>query len=94
MQLKEIETSGHLNNILGDESENIINDTQYICKSCSLITESLQRGFDVLQLANGDVVVTELKPVTFHYTWDSKKGKMVRQQSNDKSKKLKLRKKA
>ena len=32
MQLKEIESSNHINNIICDESENIINDTQYICK--------------------------------------------------------------
>jgi hypothetical protein len=56
----------------------IMSDIRYICKSCSLITESLQKGCDVMQMPNGDIIVTELKPVTFQYTWDDKKGKLMR----------------
>ncbi len=58
----------------------ILSDVRYICNSCSLITESLQKGCDVLQLPNGDIFVTALKPVTFQYSWDDKKGKLVRVQ--------------
>jgi hypothetical protein len=69
------------------DGEDVMSDMRYVCQSCSLITGALQRGCDVLQLPNGDIVVTELKPITFQYTWDNKKGKLIRTQSG-----LKLRK--
>ncbi len=74
------------------KEKDLMSDTRYICKSCALITESLQKGCDVLQLANGDIIVTELKAVTFQYTWDEKRGKLVRSQFSQKSKKAKSRK--
>ena len=60
------------------DEKDIMSDIRYICKSCSLITESLQKGCDVMQMSTGDIIVTELKPVTFQYTWDDKKDKLVR----------------
>lgn len=59
-------------------SGDIVEDPRYICKSCALITEALQRGGDVMQLPNGDIIITELKTVTSHYNWDSVKEKMVK----------------
>ena len=53
-------------------------DPKYICQSCTLITEALQRGGDVMQMPNGDIIVTELKAVTSHYNWNSSKEKLVR----------------
>jgi uncharacterized protein DUF2671 len=71
-----------------DSDENdVMSDIRYICKSCSLITEALQKGSDVLQLPNGDIVISELKTVTFKYSWDEKKGKLVRTQSGAKHRK-------
>jgi hypothetical protein len=58
-----------------------MSDIRYICKSCALITESLQKGCDVMQMPNGDVIITEVKTVTFQYSWDDKKGKLVRVQA-------------
>lgn len=55
-----------------------LTDIDYICKSTTLITESLRNGKDIAQLPNGDIIVTERKIVHLHYTWDSSKGKMVR----------------
>jgi len=55
-----------------------LTDIDYICKSTTLITESLRNGKDIAQLPNGDIIVTERKIVHLHYTWDSAKGKMVR----------------
>ncbi len=72
-----------------EESNNIMNDMRYISRSCSLITESLQKGCDVMQMPNGDIIVSELKTVTFNYTWDLKKGKLVRTQLGGKSRRLK-----
>ena len=53
-------------------------DPRYICQSCTLITEALQRGGDVMQMPNGDIIVNELKPVTSHYNWNASKEKLVR----------------
>ena len=78
MLLKNIETYV-APDVEKDSAEvDIMSDIRYICKSCSLITESLQKGCDVMQMPNGDIIVTELKPVTFQYTWDNKKGKLIR----------------
>ncbi len=69
-----------------DEEENdVLGDVRYICKSGSLITESLQRGSDVMQLPNGDIIVSEMKPVTFYYAWDKVKGKLIRVNNSAKS---------
>lgn len=62
------------------DSTDVMSDIRYICKSCSLITEALQKGCDVLQMPSGDIVITEIKRVTLQYTWDDKKGKLVRTQ--------------
>jgi hypothetical protein len=88
IQIKNIESSKIVND--NDSSEyDVMNDVHYICKSCSLITDFLKKGCDVMQLANGDVVVTEVKAVTFHYSWSEKKEKLVRVYGGGKSKKSK-----
>lgn len=55
-----------------------LTDIDYICKSTTLITDSLRNGKDIAQLPNGDIIVTERKIVHLHYTWDASKAKMVR----------------
>lgn len=60
------------------DQDEILSDVRYICKSASLITESLQRGCDVAQLPNGDLIITEVKTINTQYTWDKSKGKLVR----------------
>lgn len=62
----------------GAQSRDPLTDIDYICKSTTLITESLRNGKDIAQLPNGDIIVTERKIVHLHYTWDPIKGKMVR----------------
>ena len=74
------------------DEKDVMSDIRYICKSCSLITESLQKGADVLQMPNGDIIITELRTFTFQYTWDNKKGKLVRVQSGGRLRKVKERK--
>lgn len=56
----------------------IMANPDYLRKSQALITDALQKGFDVLQLENGDVVVTGTKTVVTQYAWDTKKGKMAK----------------
>lgn len=86
--LKEVDT--YTNNAHNfDEEKDVMSDIRYICKSCSLITESLQKGCDVMQMPNGDIIITEVKTSTFQYSWDDKKGKLVRVQSGGRLKKSK-----
>ena len=60
------------------QNEDILTDIKYICKTSGLITESLQRGCDVAQLPNGDIIVSEVKTVNTQYSWDSEKNRMIR----------------
>ena len=60
------------------EITNMMLDARYLRQSSSLIQDSLQKGFDVLQLANGDIVATGTKTVVYHYAWDDEKGKLVK----------------
>ncbi len=68
--------------IIENKKEVSINDNfsdiKYICGSTSLIVESLQKGLDIAQLPNGDVIVTEVKTVNTHYSWDKNKQRMVK----------------
>lgn len=53
-------------------------DARYIKNSSALISDALQKGFDVLQMANGDIVTTGTKTVVYKYTWDEAAGKLKR----------------
>lgn len=90
MLLKDIES--YIEDNVDKSEQDLMSDVKYVCKSCSLITESLQKGCDVMQMPNGDIIITELKAVTFHYTWDAKKSALVRSQSGNKIRKSKPRK--
>src|SRR3984885_11610519 len=60
------------------EITNMMMDARYLRQSSSLIQEALQKGFDVLQLANGDIVTTGTKTIVYQYTWDEERGKLAR----------------
>jgi len=60
------------------EITNMMLDPRYLRQSSSLIQDALQKGFDVLQLANGDIVTTGTKTVVYQYTWDEAKGKLAK----------------
>jgi hypothetical protein len=57
---------------------NMMMDPRYLRQSSSLIQEALQKGFDVLQLANGDIVTTGTKTIVYQYTWDEERSKLMR----------------
>src|ERR1700761_37315 len=65
------------------EITNMMLDPRYLRQSSSLIHEALQKGFDVLQLANGDIVTTGTKTVVCQYTWDTEKGKLMKTKTVD-----------
>lgn len=67
--------------------EELAADLNYIKKSSSLVNDALQKGFDVLQLANGDIEITEVKIVTYKYIWDQESNKFVRASSGTRQRK-------
>jgi len=64
------------------EENDIFADINYICKTTPLIVESLQKGLDVAQLPNGDILVTEVRTINTQYSWDKNKQKMSRVSQN------------
>ena len=68
------------NKILEDSAQgnNVFSDIDYICSSTPLIIDSLQRGLDIAQLPNGDIIVTEIKTVNTQYSWDKTKQRMIK----------------
>lgn len=66
---------------------NMMSDPAYLRQSSALIHEALQKGFDVLQLANGDIVTSGTKTVVYQYTWDNDKNKLVKTRTSDSSRK-------
>lgn len=63
-----------------DQSD-IFSNISYICGSNVIITDALQQGFDVAQLPNGDLIISEIRTVQIHYSWNAEKGKMVKTNS-------------
>ena len=68
---------------------NMMGDPAYLRQSSALINEALQKGFDVLQLANGDIVTTGTKTVVYQYSWDAEKSKLLKTKTADSSQKKK-----
>ncbi len=60
------------------QGNNVFADIDYICSSTPLIIDSLQRGLDIAQLPNGDIIVTEIKTVNTQYSWDKAKQRMIK----------------
>ena len=65
------------NNKEGNEAD-IFSDIKYICQSTNIISDFLQRGCDVAQMSNGDIIITEVKVVSTQYAWEPVKQKMIR----------------
>jgi Protein of unknown function (DUF2671) len=64
-------------------------DPAYLRHSSALINEALQKGFDVLQLANGDIVTTGTKTVVYTYSWDASHAKLAKIKTPSASRKRK-----
>lgn len=63
----------------GNQLADLMADPGYLRHSSALINEALQKGFDVLQLANGDIVTTGTKTIVHTYSWDAGEGRLARQ---------------
>ena len=75
--MKNIESSTE-QDIVETKEKDLMSNMGYISQTCTLITESLQKGCDVMQFANGEILVTGLKPVTIQYSWNREVGKLIR----------------
>jgi len=62
----------------GNQLADLMADPAYLRHSSALINEALQKGFDVLQLANGDIVTTGTKTIVNTYSWDAGSGKLAK----------------
>ena len=54
----------------------VMTNPEYLRHSSQIISEALQKGFDVLQLENGDIVTTGTKIIITQFRWDEEKQKM------------------
>lgn len=66
----------------------MMSDPNYLRQSSALINDALQKGFDILQLANGDIVMTGVKTVVYQYSWDEAKSKLVRSKAKASKKRV------
>ena len=62
-------------------------DPDYLRQSSALIQEALQKGFDVLQLANGDIVCTGTKTIVHRYSWDEDSTQLAKMKQEKSTKK-------
>lgn len=70
----------------------IMSDIRYIRKACSLVTDALKRGCSVLQDPEGDIEITEVRTVTFRYTWNDTKTKFEKVKSGSRLRRLRSQK--
>lgn len=54
----------------------LMSNPDYLRQSSALINEALQKGFDVIQMPNGDIVTTGTKVIVNTYKWDDVKTKL------------------
>jgi hypothetical protein len=69
------------------EDDNPSSNKTYVKKSLTLVTEALNKGSDVMQMGNGDILITEVKTVTYKYKWNDDKNKFERVTSGSKVRK-------
>ena len=62
--------------ITQDYEYNPFEDTVYIRQMQEAMSENLDRGNNVLSMANGDLVVTETKVTQYIFKWDREKKKL------------------
>lgn len=72
------EEAKHGDDGAGPNIADIMLDTRYLRQSSTLINDALQKGFDVLQLSDGDIVMTGTKTIVYRYQWDQEKGKLAK----------------
>ena len=89
--IKEISSQS---NVGEDVVTGLAKDMNYIKRSSTIVTDALQKGSDIMQLANGDILITEVKTVTYKYQWNTDKGKFDRANAGHRTKRPRKNKKA
>ena len=64
--------------VTAEEIDNMMSNPDYLRQSSSLINDALKKGFDVLQLADGNIVMTGVKTVVYQYQWDEDQQKLIK----------------
>lgn len=59
-------------------SVDLMKNADYLRHSSTIISDALQKGCDVLQLENGDIVTTGTRIVVTRYRWDDEASKIVK----------------
>ncbi|GFZ77375.1 hypothetical protein RLOatenuis_0210 [Rickettsiales bacterium] len=75
--------------ILGDQ--NATEDPNYVRKSAPLIKEALLKGSDVMQLSNGNIIITEWKVLILQYNWNKERGRFERAKSGVRTRRSKAK---
>jgi hypothetical protein len=88
------QTSTEPSNISGDVVSELASDINYIKRSSVLVSDALQKGSDIMQLASGDILITEVKTITYKYSWNSTKGRFERANAGHRVKRPRKNKKA
>lgn len=70
----------------GEYNDDIV-DLNYIRKSTQLINDALQKGFDIMQMPNGDITITEVKTISYKYNWNKERQKFERASTKSKQRK-------
>jgi hypothetical protein len=76
-----VKQMNHATNSANANISGMMSDARYLRQSSALINDALQKGFDVMQLADGSVVISGMKTVSYQYYWDENAGKLVRQKA-------------
>lgn len=75
-----------------DIVSSLAKDINYIKRSSMIVSDALQKGSDIMQLANGDILITEVKTVTYKYSWNNSKGRFERANNGHRAKKTRKNK--
>jgi hypothetical protein len=59
------------------EGSDVLQDLRYMCESSPIITEALKNGNDVVQMPNGDIIVTQVKVINTQYKWNSESNCLI-----------------
>ncbi len=74
--------------VTAEEIDQMMSNPDYLRQSSSLINDALKKGFDVLQLADGNIVMTGVKTVVYQYQWDEEQQKLTKVTAKDAKNKL------
>jgi hypothetical protein len=76
MSLKEIINNIPRTDAKKPANEDLMQDEEYRASCQEVINEALEKGFDVIQMENGDIITTGTQIIVTQYRWNDADGKM------------------